>query len=1079
MPLQRLTCPPLRCAGYALTFGLAGFALNYFLPIPLYYKLSFLLGSIPALLALELISLRAGIAAAALAASATLLLWGQPLPLVALTTELAVIALLHRRLRSLLLSASIYWLAVGGPLILLFYHLAMETSLLASLVYALKFAVNGVFNALLASLILLAIRFVRFRKNADQELRLPFADALALLLTAVVFIPLLLATVISLRVELGEQERHLRTLARQTADSSQQMLQGWLQDRAANLEALRRSLEPQRGQSSQSELHKALQLLKASDPAILRMGVLAANGRVIAHEPDRDRHGQSVIGQDYSQRPHIAQALREQQPVISDVYRSGLMGSPPQVVAMVHPLIIDNQVQGYLTALLSLRQFEARGRFIAERRNVQLTVVDRRGEIVISSSPRPSLTARPGLSTSHPPKTAGTPWLEIMQQAHLVNRIPFGNGLPWEIIVETPYAPLIKDLNRHAAVMFGILFVLMSAVILAARYGSARFSRSIRELQQTTADLPLQISRGVEPVWPDSILQEVGGLTSNVRDMAKSLGDAFLELRTINDNLEQRVDERTAELLETTRNLETARNQAEAASAAKGRFLAMMSHEIRTPMNAIIGIAALLRQTELSQRQRELLSHAHDAANSLLQIINDILDFSRIEANRLEILTEPFSLRSLLDALDSLFREQAYARGLHLNVSIPPELPDLLLGDRGRLRQILSNLLANALKFTDSGEITLSVRQLSADATARTVRLRFELQDTGIGIPLEKQSAIFEMFSQVDDSSTRRFGGTGLGLAICRQLTELMGGTITVASAPGNGSCFTVELPYQTTDQAPPACPCIDARTLPRLRILLAEDHPVNQLVSRELLSSLGQEVVTVANGRLLLEEAARQPFDLILTDISMPEMDGYQAALEIRSGRAAGVDPRIPIIAMTAHALADDRQRILDAGIDGYVAKPVEIRELLEELRRTVPQCFADLNYAAETPVKEEAMTDSTLHATDDPLDRDYLERNYLALGCADVLADVVKLYLESHTVKLHALQDRLANGSSEELTKLAHGLKGESGSVGARFVMKTAAAIEQAARSGNRDEIARLLPELAHEMTRVREVFQREFPL
>lgn len=954
--MNRLALTPYRALLAALLLGLAGLLLNRFLPIDIYYRLSFLLGSTFAIMALELLGARAAVLVGLIAASGTLLLWNQPFPFVILSAEIVVIALLYRYMQNLMAAVCVYWLLIGAPALLGIFHLVMGVEAAASLVYALKFAVNGVFNTLLASLVLLAIRFVRFRRNNDPCLRIPFADALALLLTAVVFIPTLAATIISMRIELAEQERQLSQLSRQVSEASQLRLQPWF------------------------------------------------------NSADRD-----------------------------------------------------------------LGELEKQISFIASRRGGELTIVDQGGTVVASTTSRPKLATGRGLTVTHPPKMVGVPWLEIMQQASLVNRQPLGKDAGWEVIVEIGYAPIVKELNQRAVALLGLLFSLMLSVVLLAQVIGNRFSRTILCLEQVTASLPLRINREELPDWPDSILLEVGELTDNSRKMAESLAAAFRELHTINESLEQRVAERTRECAE-------ARDVAELASQAKGRFLAVMSHEIRTPMNAIMGITTLLRETPLNHRQRELLDYANDASSALLQIINDVLDFSRVEANRLVIRPEPFSLKDLLEALRSLFGVTARRKQLALDLHLPEGLPDLLLADRGRLRQVLSNLLSNALKFTENGRIALEVEQLPPPGDRQELWLRFTVSDTGIGIEPAKQAIIFDMFSQADDSTTRRFGGTGLGLAICRQLVELMGGTMGVNSTPGQGSQFFFELPFGRAVSLPAQASIASASlALPRLRILLAEDNPVNQMVSREFLTSLGQEVVTVSDGCELLDLLAAQEFDLVMTDISMPEMDGLQAVAIIRSGERPEIDPDIPVIAMTAHALTEDRDRFLLAGMDGYVPKPVAIEQLVHELRRLLPERFGaagqEMPPANMAQPRETAMTETTLTTADDPLDRDYLDRNYLALGCADVLVDVVAMYLESAPEKLAALHEALAAGHCAELVKVAHGLKGESGSVGARHVVALAAAVEQSARQGDLAACRDSIPELERELERVTNMLKQEY--
>ena len=382
--------------------------------------------------------------------------------------------------------------------------------------------------------------------------------------------------------------------------------------------------------------------------------------------------------------------------------------------------------------------------------------------------------------------------------------------------------------------------------------------------------------------------------------------------------------------------LAKARDAAEAANRAKSEFLANMSHEIRTPMNGIIGMTALALDGPLTPPQAECLDTIRGQAESLLTIVNDILDFSKIESRRVELESVPFTLANALDEVIRPLAMRARQKGITLSSATGAGVPSRIVGDPVRLKQIVSNIVSNAVKFTEQGSVTLEV---SADRDAEgRLMLHLVITDTGIGIPAEKLAAIFEPFRQVDGSMTRRFGGTGLGLAIASTLVELMGGRIQLDSTPGRGTTFHVTLPAVAaadnvqTESAVSAAVAASARRAAaparRARILVAEDNIVNQRVAAALLTKRGHTVTVVNNGREAVDAMQRERFDLVLMDVQMPEMDGFEATAAIRR-MEQDTGRRVRIVAMTAHAMSGDRENCLAAGMDDYLSKPIDQRTL------------------------------------------------------------------------------------------------------------------------------------------------------
>jgi signal transduction histidine kinase/ActR/RegA family two-component response regulator len=378
--------------------------------------------------------------------------------------------------------------------------------------------------------------------------------------------------------------------------------------------------------------------------------------------------------------------------------------------------------------------------------------------------------------------------------------------------------------------------------------------------------------------------------------------------------------------------LEEALARTEAANRAKSDFLANMSHEIRTPLNGVMGLAEVLARTPLDHSQRAMLATMVASAGALNQLLCDLLDFSRLEAGKIEIVREAFQLDAAVAEAAGLFEHQARAKGLDFEVSVSAEAARQVVGDPTRLKQILTNLLSNALKFTHTGRVALSVARSALDD-----RLHFEVRDTGVGFNPHDAERLFGRFEQADGSTTRQFGGTGLGLAICRQLAALMGGTVVAAGQPGRGAVFTLILPLPLAEPAAPeaadgADPVCDASGL---RVLVADDNPTNRMVAELILASVGADTVSVENGRQAVEATLAEPFDVVLMDLQMPEMDGLTAIRAIRAREEGEGLDRLPIVVLSANVMRDHVEASAAAGADGHIGKPFRADELIATVLR------------------------------------------------------------------------------------------------------------------------------------------------
>ena len=1088
-----------------------------------------------------------------------------------LPVEAIVIGALSRRDRSPLLGGFIVWTAVAATLIAVpsFYGVGYLRDTI--LPVALQLVVSGMVGIVVADLLANAAvsqGLVTLEQRHPRRLRNEAFHAFVLAAT----VPVLALATVDGQLSSAKQESDGGARLHEAVTALNQRIGAYVSDHEHAVQSLAASVTalPVDGERRQQLLARYHDVY----PGFITLLIADRQGVVREIYPARDAESPPI-----SDREYFVNAVQTKRPAISDVIL-GRLSFVPIVTIAVPTFDAAGAVTGVAGGSLDLSKFE---QFVSDFRSLpeaRITVVDQHARVIYTSG---QFTALQSLALDDLVVSSAQAANGVFHYARKVSGASDSARLAasavmaptgWSVFVEQPLIYIRLQSTGYYAFALGLMLVAFGGAVLGARGFARIVTRPLEEVvaivrsisahgrteARLTSNPPAEIS---------ALLEDVNGMQTRLADSYRQLEQALIqrerlntELRALTEDLDRKVRDRTVELVAAT-------HVAEEANQAKSEFLANMSHEIRTPLNGIIGMTELALDTGLSLEQREYLTMVKSSADALLSILNDILDFSKIEMRKLELEQIPFSVRDHLADLLKPLALRAEQKDLEVVCHVLPDVPNVAVGDPGRLRQVLVNLVGNAIKFTERGQILVQVEMVSK--TPADLILHYFVSDSGMGIPADKQQAIFEPFKQADGSTTRRFGGTGLGLAISSTLVELMGGTIWLESEPLEGSTFHFTAHLGITD-ARPEPPAINLTDLPvlvvddnavnrrvlqdllirwrmrptvvdsgaaalralidasdrhepfqlvlldanmpemdgfevarrirdtenlgsatimmlsssgqydeshrcrevgiathltkpvdqrellsaigrvlarepgqravmpssmlpaelperRLHVLLAEDNLVNQRLAQSLLERRGHKVTIAANGREAVNAVTAHSFDVVLMDVQMPEMGGFEATAAIRALETSRRSARMPVIAMTAHAMKGDRERCLGAGMDEYLTKPLDPKHLCALVEQMAG--------GAPAAVPDEANT----------LSVDVLAR---VGGDRELLAEISRLFIDDAPRHLEHIRLALEARDGDALRRAAHGLKGAAANFDADGVVSAARTLEEMGRTG-----------------------------